>query len=358
MPEPKRQTWLGGYIREGKRGPTFVIERWIGGIHLHVSTKCRTERAALKELERFEMDPLGYDPRNRGASLTITLELTQSFRAFMRDTKHNSPEWVSEVTRHLGDWAEDLGGKDLRRLTIGDLKRALDERETSRKHRTEAIKAFCAWLRKEKGLLTTAEDRTLDLAVPQGSPAKLRRRRVVADEHIRLVAAKLPPETLDVLTLQLGTSWHISEARRFAESGEVVRPLNGDPLAVLCARHKSGEMTRTPIVEREHLEAAERLRARGRIPIKETLVTHLRDACEAVREEQAKAGVPEKARMPHWRLGDMRHTGLTYAVQQGASGKEASEFAAHRSERTTRRHYIDLAIPTVRVPVRTLKRET
>lgn len=354
-----RKPWpLGGYIRTGKNGrPTYVIDRWIGGVHFHVSTRCHTERAALKQLERFEANPQGYSPLDADeAPLTITSALLEDYRRFMREKKRNTVDWTGNVIRFLGDWAEDLAGKDLRRLSLArDVEPRLDERKTSRRHRIEALKGFCSWLRL-KEILTTADDATMALRVPQAEPAKNKRRRAVSLDLAELVLPKLPAVTADVLQLQSGTAWHISEVRRFASDGEIVRPISGAPLAVLVTRHKSGDLTRTPVDDPEHLAAAERLRARGHIPIRETLVRHMKAACDAVREEQRKAGVPEEKLMPHWRLGVMRHSVLTHAVQQGATIEQASEFAHHRSKVTTARHYIDLAVPTVAVPVRSLKK--
>lgn len=355
---PNRRPWLGGYVRKGKKAETFVIDRWVKGVHFHISTRCRTERAALKQLERFEANPYGYSPLDSDElPLTITSELLEEFRVFMRQERKNTPEWTGNVIRYLTHWAEDLAGKDLRHLSVArDLEKALQTRKTSRRHRIEAIKSFCAWLRRTERL-NIADDATINLHVPQIEPAKNKRRRAVSMADVEAVMPHLSAEVLDVLLLQSGTAWHISEVRRFAGSGEIVRPISGDPLAVLVTRHKSGDLTRTPIRAPEHLAAAERILARGRIPIPETLADAMKRACEKVRAKQAEAGVPEKNRMPHWRLGVMRHTVLSHAVEQGASPQEVSEFAGHRSVQTSRRFYIDVATPTVSVPVMRLTKK-
>lgn len=346
-----RVTWLGGYVRHGKKGPTYVIERWIGGEHFHVSTRCKTERAALKQLERFEANPMGYSPLGDSA-VPITAELLDEYDRFMSERKRNTAEWTATVIRFLGAWRAEFGSKCLKTISIQrDVNPALDRWKTSRKHRIEALKGFCSWLRMEKGLITTAEDRTLDLAVPQSAPAKHRRRRAVSAEHIIAVLPHLPDEARDVLTLLTGTAWHISEVRRFAHLGEIVRPASAKPLAVLVTPHKSGDLTRTPITTEEHLEAAERIRQRGRIPIRETLVNQMRAACDKVRAKQREVGVPDEKLMPHFRMGVMRHSALTFAVEQGASAAQASEFANHRSVVTSKKFYIDVAEPTVSVPV-------
>lgn len=354
-----RRPWLGGYVRKGKKSETFVIDRWVKGVHFHVSTRCRTERAALKQLERFEANPYGYSPLDaEELPLTITSELLTEFRAFMREHKRNTPEWTSNVIRYLGHWMVDLAGKDLRRLSVArDLEKALHARGTSRRHRIEAIKFFCAWLRRTERL-NIADDATLNLHVPQIEPAKNKRRRAVSMADVQAVMSKLSPEARDVLILQSGTAWHVSEVRRFASAGEIVRPIGRDPLAVLVTRHKSGDLTRTPINDADQLAAAERILARKRIPIAETLVTQMRKACDAVRKDQSDAGIPEKEWMPHWRLGVMRHTVLTHAVEKGASPQEVSEFAGHRSVQTSKRFYIDVATPTVSVPTMRLTKKT
>lgn len=346
-----RETWLGGYVRRGKKGPTYVIERWVGGEHFHLSTRCKTERAALKQLERFEADPRNYSPLGED-EVPITKELVLEFARFMKERKRNSPDWIAIVANFLTKWMLHFNGRCLKTLSLQrDVYPKLDEWKTSRKHRIEALKGFCTWLRQEKGLLKTSEDRTLDLPVPQSEPAKHRRRRAVPDSHVLAVLPHLPEEARDVLILLTGTAWHISEVRRFAVLGEIVRPHSKKPLAVLVTPHKSGSLTRTPITTEEHLEAAERVRARGRIPIRETLVNQMRAACDKVRAKQREAGVPDAKLMPHFRMGVMRHSVLTWAVEQGATYQEASEFANHRSVATTRKFYVDVAEPTVSVPV-------
>jgi hypothetical protein len=342
---------MGGYVRPGKLGPTFVLERWIRGVHFHVSTKCRTERAALRELERFESDPQDYVAQVGGERITITDKLVGQYGEHLRTAKKDTREWSLTMERMLMDWAADLKGRDLRKLSAGMLREKLDKRKTSRRHRIEAIKGFCSWLRDDRELLNHANDATLKLKVPPPEPAKNRRARAVSPESVRATMAHLPPATRDVLLLQAGTAWHLSEVRRFSHSGEIFRPISKDPPAVLITRHKSGDLTRTPIDLEEHLAAAERIRAAGRIPRDDAMGDHMRRACEAVRTEQAKRGVPAADLMPHWRLGQMRHTVLSFGVASGATIQQASEFAHHRSSRTTARMYVDLAVPTARLPV-------
>lgn len=339
-----RKKWLGGYRREGKKGPTYVIERWVGGRYFHVSTKCRTERAALKHLERFEEDPETYSPKLFAAApartpLFLTKPMVLELCEWMRTRERPASErWIYHVGHYLSHWMTDLAGVDLRDVTVhGHLRPALDKRKT-RQHRVEVIKVLYGWLRKEKGLLRHAEDPTLDLPVPKPAPEKHKRKKVVEPARVLAALEKMREESRDVLELRLATAWHLTEVVRFAASGEIL-PVAGDPrvIAVLITRHKSGKETRTPLQHKEHLEAAKRIRARGQIPTYKVIANDLKVACKAAGVERFTAGV-------------IRHSVLTWAVERGASPREVAEFAGH-SEATSRRFYIDVAVPTVAVPV-------
>ncbi|QDE68580.1 hypothetical protein BHS09_17190 [Myxococcus xanthus] len=55
-----KQRWPGGYFHKQQDGqPLFIIDRRVRGQRFHVSTRCHNLRLAMKQLERFEADPLG-----------------------------------------------------------------------------------------------------------------------------------------------------------------------------------------------------------------------------------------------------------------------------------------------------------
>lgn len=331
----KRPTWIGGYVRHGKLGPTFVIERWIGGEHFHVSTRCRTERAAIKQLERFEMDPSGYRP------LAVTMErvvmttaLITEYRDWMMKRKQNptSKDWAHSQASMLSYWMVDLGGRDLRHLNLfKDLKAALarPERATCQTHRIEAIKAFFSWLREERGLVKREQDATLDLHVPQSEPAQNRKDRAVPMELVAAVLPFLGEEARDVLILLSGTGWHVQEVRRFAKSGQIFREVRGC-LAVIVTRHKIRRPHATRLLHEVHVKAAERILKRGAIPGKEKLAKEMQDACDV-------AGVAQ------FRMGVMRHTVASEAMLSGESLKDVSEFLGHTNVKTTGRYVVQHA---------------
>jgi integrase len=342
-----RRRWLGGYVSRGKRGPAYVIERVFHGEKFHISTKCRTERAALDELARFEADPFNYRPQ-AGASgmVMLTDELILAFREWMTTRREPAPagrEWAYNCARLLFDWMEDFGGKDLRRLSVSrDIEPALDERKTSRMHRVEALKSFCTWLRRTERL-KRAEDPTLDLPVPKSTASK--REKVVEPERVRAVLPHLEQEPRDVLLLQSGTALHVSEVRRFAESGELLEGEIAGYVGRLVMRHKRGTSHVVGLLFPELLDAARRIKARGRIPRNDELAKAMKAACAA-------AGVTQ------FRNGNIRNSVLTWAHALGADMQRLADFAGHRSKSTTADFYVRSATPPAALPLPRIGEQT
>lgn len=338
-----RKPWPGGgYIRIDERGlETYIIEREVGGQRFHVSTRCHSRRAAEKQLERFEADPENYQPAGAADEpLLLTNALIEEFEAFSIDVRGNTGKYAAATTNRLGEWMVDLGRVDLRKVTLRDhVVPALEKRKTGRASRIIALKAFMAWLRKEKHLLASAQDCTVDLPVPQGAPEKHVRRKAVARERVAKAYEQLAPAYRDVLQLLATTGWHVTELERFVrgDRSDIVTPPPGSVdsrgrtiLAVLVTPHKSGDFTRTSIVGPKVLEAAKRLKERGEVP---------RRLNEAVDAACQAAGVPS------FTLGVMRHSVATWAVEHGDSPKAVAEALNHHDDSTTRRFYIDVAVP-------------
>ncbi len=345
MTQKKVKGWPGVVHMQADGRELFIITKQINGRRYSVSTRAHTLPAALKQLERFEADPEGYRPEGvvERKGPTLTSKLSLEYVRWMEEVRENTPKHCKEMGNRLADWIEDLRGKDLRKVNLrDDIKPALDRRVGSRPHRIIALKGFYAWMRKEKHLLTSAEDPTLDLPVPQAQPEKNKRRKVVEWKRVQACAQKLTQRYRDCLVLLTATAWHVTELERFVRSdeSELVRPFNRKPLAVLVVRHKGGELTRTPLNHVEHVEAAQRLRRSREVP--RYLNKHVKKACL-------------KAKVRPFTLGVMRHSVLTWAIEQGATPAQASEFAGHKDLRTTRRFYLDTATPTVSVPTNVLK---
>ena len=337
--------WEGGYISLGTGGrETYFIEREVRGLRFHVSTRAHDKRAALRHLDRFESDPLAYRPEGVDvARLLLTNELVNEYEQFLLVRRKCVRKHARNMVRCLADWMADLGTQDLRTLNLATLKTALDRHTGSRQARIIAIKAFFGWLRKEKGLMRSAEDSTLDLPVPQGIPAKYRKRKVVEWERVQAASEHLPPRHLDVLTLMAATGMHVTELERFIRDDDaalIPAPPGAEYLAVLCVLHKSGEWTRTPLLHPDHVAAASRLREARKVP-RRLNETH-KAACEA-------------AKVTAFTFGVLRHSCGTWAVQDGADPAKVSRYLGHKDPGTFKRFYLDLNLPTDSIPVRQLK---
>jgi integrase len=342
----KKERWDAGHIhvqQDGRR--LWIIERMVGGKRYHVSTRAHSETAAYEQLKEFEKDPEAYVQRMKGDSesarekpLRMTTELIAEFRTWLLEREHAASWRYANATYHrLVEWIEDLEGADLRKLELKTLHTAMEGR-ASQKARIIAIKSFFSWLRERKFLIDRKNDPTLDLAVPQAIPEKWKRRKAVPVEHVRKALRKLKGAERDCLLLMANTGWHLSELERFIRTPEPeagIAPGRGKVLGVLQVRHKIGHTTRTPILNKEALAAAKRLRKRQQVP--RWLTKKLKTACRA-------AGVPE------FGFGVLRHSVATWAVEAGTPPEVAAEFLGHKSKVTLLRFYADVAVPTL--PVR------
>ncbi len=339
MEDKPSHWWEGGYIRKSKRGPVYVIDRRVSGVHFHVSTRAHSRTAALKHLERFESNPDAYKPADGRVGVALTAELVIGYCTWLLDVKKVTDDWAQTVGRVLGEWTDDLAGKDLRKLDLQqDIKPILARRPTTRHHRVTALKGLFKWLRREKGLLKHHEDVSLDLAVPKIAAAKLSRKKVVAVEVVRACVQQLPAAYRDVMVMLVGTGWHLSEVRRFASSGELVRTTQPGVIAVAVTKQKNGRLTRTGLRLRETFDAAERIRAAGHVASNRTLEIYVHRACEAAGVQRFNPGV-------------MRHSVATWGIEAGADMKTVSEFLDHQSKKTTDTFYVDTAHAKPGIPI-------
>jgi integrase len=338
--------WPGGRVWRSAGGVrTYFIRRKVNGRTYEVSTHCTLERAAIKQLERFEGDPEGYAPSGvRGDAVVLDAELAKAFLAWSKNTKGNSTDWVNKQKRYLQWWAGKLGRRDLRRVTLRDyIRPALDSAPGS-KQRIEVIKGLYAWLRRERCTIRASEDPTYGtLAVPQGRPEQWRVSKVISREHHDALISALAQPWRDMVTLLAGTGWHVTELARFIRDGVVAElpgaasRAHGAFKVLVCPRRKSGEMMRTAVTS-EVAEASERLRKRGTF--------------SKIRFYQAVASGCDVAGIPRFPPGRYRHTVATWAIEQGADPAAVAAFLGHKSASTTRRFYATLAV-TPRVPTLT-----
>ena len=359
-----RRAWEGGYVHKDSRGrDVYVIRRQVGGTRYEVSTRCHKARAALEQLARFEADPERYDPRGAPSKEPIALDktLAEAFLTWSRDVRHNTRKWVGEQRSALAWWAERLGGRDLRGLSLADaVIPALDgtlenpKQTTSRAHKIATLKTLYSWLRRERHLLTSVEDPTADLAVPQSQPAQRRMHKEHTTEEINSVIMELGPERRrsrlakerkvdlaqvrhmtdyrDHLRLMAVTAWHVTELARFADSGRFYDPTplqaQDGTTAILETVHKNGEVFRTRVGD-VGAEAARHVRGAAGFSIERY--------AKAVKEAAEAAGVKGFR-------GAVRHSALTWATE--LEGEEAAQkVARHKSARTSKKFYAERAAP-------------
>ncbi len=333
-----KRTWEGGYIIADARGhDTFYIRKQFDGRRYDLSTGCHTRRAAIKQLERFEANPSGYQRQGEAPAKPLPLdeELAAEFLSWCRDVKGNSQGWLRKQRVYVSWWAGQLKGCNLRRLTLADdIKPAL-KKASATGHRIATLKALYSWLRKEKHLLTVAEDPTFQtLSVPQAKPAQWKKPKAILRNHYLLAREQLAPNWRDPLDLQAGTGWHVTEVQRFAEGGSAEPVPRGSARGVagvlVCPQTKGGEMLRTA-VSAGVFEAGKRLLERGSLSI-EKYGLAVKGACRA-------------ARIPAFTPGRFRHSVATWAINNGADPASVAAFLNHKSPRTTMRFYATHATP-------------
>lgn len=328
----------------------FIIERWIGGTHFHASTRCKTERAALKELERFEQDPAGYRAgRSKpvDSECCITPELIDEYETYQVDVKKVTPSHGRDCARYLEQWMYAFEGRDLRRLDLhNDIKAALKTWPRAKRNRIVALKGFTAWMRREKGRLKRSEDPTLDLQVPQSRPEKLRRKKVVPLSRVQAIMPHLRADCRDTIELISNTGLHLSEVRRFMTDGELFEPSADKKaegaLAMLAVKHKSGRMHVVALTTDEALAAAKNIRVAAWVPSHSVLWFAMRAACAAAGVEVFNAGV-------------LRHSVATWLHERGVPLQQISEQLGHRDPRTTADFYRDMGGQARALPLPAMK---
>jgi integrase len=338
--------WPGGRVWLGSDGrKSYVIRRRVGGRQREVATHCSTERAAMKQLERFEADPEGYDPSGGSRDpIYLDLDLGRAYVGWCKRPeeeggKGNGRQWAGRKKNLLDWWMQQLAGQDLRRLTLDRLVAILEPddaggvpgRVVSYPHKVEVIKDFFGFLRTKKRLLTKAEDPTLDLQVPQARPGQRSKRIKHFDQETHLAVLKhITAPWSDMLVVLAGTGWHVTELARFIRGGKTERlpkamdPASGASGVLVCPMHKSGDEHRTAVGP-EVLDAAKRLRARGTFS-SIRLYRAIESACTA-------------AEVPQIDPGQYRHAVAHWALEAGALLPAISAFLGHKSPATTRKFY-------------------
>lgn len=313
--------WVDG---DGRK--SYVIRKSINGRRFEVSTRCSNLRAAVKALEEFERDPQRFRP---GGVHSTKLALDDKLiDRHIEAASGDSVDWLRKKRAYLKWWRDKLKGRDLRTVTLHDIRTAL-EGAKAKAHRTATIKHLYSYLR-EAGVVERGEDPTLDIVVEAAPPkATGRKKRSVSRADFKATLGKMPEEYRDILIVQGGSGAHVTEVYRLAiGEGEV----GANHIGI---QHKRGT-THRQTVEPHVAQAAARVQERGGFSISRY--------AKAVRQAAKDAGIKP------WSPGGMRHTVTTWMLQEGATLAEVSTWLGHLSPATTKRFYSEWA--TIPMPSR------
>lgn len=329
--------WQGGRIWRDEDGTrTYFIRRQIAGKRYEISTRCTLESAALEQLARFEEDPVGYAPTTTSSASPIYLNLELMLDYLRWCHGRNTEKWIREKRTLLAWWADRLGAKDLRRLSLRDhIAPAIPRGTKGRAHRIQTIKNLFTWLREERHVLSSAEDPTLDLPVPQARPEQWKIPKVIPIADHQAMLGQIEPAWRSHILVLAGTGWHVTELMRFAAGGTVdplppsALSVNGASEILMCPKRKSGEIQRTAV--------SADVATAGRMVLAASPFRP-KNFSRAI----AKACSRAKVAMIH--PGCYRHSVATWALEQGSTPEAAAGFLGLKSVSTLRRFYATLAV--------------
>lgn len=349
-------TWTGGRTYESDDRTVFVIEKMRHGRRYTTPLEVGTEKEALAELALFERDPEAYltraQAKERRAAEAVYIG-AENVGRFLEHLKalNRTERYRKNVRTYLAAWAEPLADRDLRSVSLQELKRMLAEWSTARKARVIAIKSFFSYLREEEAVLTSGTDATLDLKVPQARPSKKLEERAYDMKLVERFYRAIDVQAIrDLLCVLAKTGLRATEVDRVARGNGEFRSLEdqGEIAGTVRLMHKSGD-EHVQSLDAQALAAFQRLVRRGQAPVD-----------SYVRKEVAKAAKQLKEGPLHF--GRFRHCFITWAQDVGVEVKPTSGgvplatvagIVGHKSAKTTKLFYTGYRVPTlIRLPLR------
>lgn len=340
--------------RDGKR-TVFVLEKMRNGRRYTIKLEARNEEEADRELAAFERDPVRFRvvlPATAGALAVETATIQAVLDWQKSEAQSKDHRYATRL--YLKAWAHALQGRDLNTIGVVECERLLDGWRTARKLRIVALKTFCTYHVK-RGLLANNPAARLEVPAALAAKHKGESRDYTKAEVERAYAATDTQVQRDTIRLALFSGLHITEIERFAGGvGRLVKVEGqGEIGGVLWVLQKSQEMHPNSI-DAATFAAAERVRARGRIPGKSKRWEF------AVRVAQKLSRELEQEIEPV-QYGSLRHSFITWSRSQGGrmvkpkdygvSLEEIREVVGHRSTRTTRGYDGTEIPPMIAVPL-------
>lgn len=347
--------WKGGRIYEDKDGhKQYLIEK----MRRRVRYTIRLPRGVTDpeaELALFKRDPAGYAERHKQAAVdmhAVVLEPgeIERFEKYLRFEKHRVKGYISTTVGYLADWADDLAGRDMRKMRVDDYYRILDGRQTGRNGRIAALKSFSSFLVKRQRL-SVADNAAALLEVVRPPPARLLKKRGYSIEQVEKFYTALDEQRVrDCFLLGAKTGMHQTEVARIA-SGEVELlelSVESEIRAVVRFIHK-GRYDHRQALDAQGLAAVRRLMALGAAPSQGRLHEAIKRAARKLNVEPVH---------PKY----LRHSYVTWGAQVGREVKlqaggvapgVMSWVVGHRSGLMVKDHYDNSEVPLmVAVPLR------
>jgi integrase len=348
--------WAGGrtYVANGKT--VFVIEKMRHGRRYTTPLVVGDEREALAELALFERDPEAYltraqaNERRAAEAVYLSAENVGRFLAHL-EAQQRTPKYRKNVKAYLRDWAGPLEGRDLRSLSLQELKRMLAGWSTARKARIIVLKSYFSYLREEEAVLTSGMDATLDLKVPPARPSKKLEERAYDMKLVERFYRAIDVQAVrDLLCVLAKTGLHATEVDRVARGKGELQSIKDQGAIAGTVRliHKNGE-EHVQSLDAQTFAAFERLVERGQAPVESYVRKVVAATAKTVRHEPLQ-------------VGRLRHCFITWAQDVGVEVKPKSGgvplatvagIVGHKSARTTKLFYTGLRVPTlIRLPIR------
>jgi integrase len=243
-------------------------------------------------------------------------------------TEGRTERYRRNLRTYLAQWAESLAGRDLRTVTLQELKRELAKRPAARKHRIIALK-------RKKGYTMQEVEAFY--------------RAISGWESPKLGGLKTDVQTVRDIVLHAKTGMHRSEIERVARGDCELKPVEHSEIrGVVRFTHKSGRI-HTQSLDAQSFMAAQRLQARGGAPADSWVRKVLRHTAKLLEREPIK-------------LGQMRHSFVSWALTHGVEARPAeggvplatvASIVGHTSANTTSRFYdVTEMKPMIRLPLR------
>ncbi len=363
--------WKGGRTYQTHNGRTvYVLRKMVQGKHYEITLEARSQSDAEAELALFLRDPGAYQTRSQAertrqdAEVYLESATVGRFLEYLRG-QGRTEKYRRNVRAYLTFWAEALADRDLREVTLQELKRELAKASTAKKHRIIAIKSFFSFLREVEAVLPASQDATLGLKVPPPRPEKAKRnkgytmaevekfyRAISGWESPKLGGMKTDVQAVrDLVVLHAKTGMHRSEIERIARGECELRTVDdhSEIRGVVRFVHKSGRV-HAQSLDAQALTAAQRLQARGGAPADSWVRKVLRRAAKSLGREPLK-------------LGQMRHSFVSWAQLHGRKVRpteapgvplpEIAEAIGHLHATTTSRFYDVAEVkPMIVLPIR------